>query len=94
MTINHPAIATQEETCFACPEMHEGVLRGGRRFRLRYRNGVASLSVWPVDEDAEPIVVSVEVGDALQGIFDGQAQRDATFARLFRAAIFDAIIWN
>jgi hypothetical protein len=84
MTLNNPLIASQVETCSACPEQYEGRLLDGRLFYFHFRGGRASLSVgWTPSEVFGHKHVSEQVtDDGLQGVFDDQEQRDATFDRL------------
>lgn len=90
MNLKHPVIDRAELACIACPELWEGDLIDGSTFRLRYRNGWASLTVsTPVDvypyrterTDGE------QVGDGLAGIFEDDAQRNAVFARLYARVV-------
>lgn len=80
MILKHPAITTADQTCIACPEVWEGVLIDGSRFRLRYRSGRAVLTV---SRDDGVRSGDEQVGDWLAGIFDSDEERDAVFARLY-----------
>lgn len=86
MYLDHYAIDAYEQTSFACPEMYEGSLLNGRRFRLRYRHGSASLTVWVDGEYHENTALraAIEVGDSMRGVFDSKAERNQTFAELYR----------
>lgn len=85
--MRNPQILSSEQTCFGCPEEHEGRLTDGRWFYFRYRSGWASLAVRDNYEDvAGQQDVGMEVGDGLQGIFDNSEQRDEVFAELLARA--------
>lgn len=81
MNLDHPGIVTADQTCIACPEVWEGVLIDGSRFRLRYRSGRAALTV--SDDDGGVRTGDEQVGDWLAGIFDSDEERNAVFARLY-----------
>lgn len=80
MNLDHPAIRTADLTCIACPEVWEGVLIDGSRFRLRYRSGRAVLTV---SSDDGVRSSDEQVGDWLAGIFEDDEERNAVFTRLY-----------
>ncbi len=82
--LDHPAVTDAKMTCLACPEMWEGDLVDGSTFRLRYRHGWASLTIWR--PDGEKLEAGDQVGDSLEGIFDSTEQRNLVFHRLHFAA--------
>jgi len=90
-SIEHGAIRESEQTCYACPDQHEGTLIGGVPFYFRYRFGTASLTVgdgvngFPSDYPREYAAVSL--ADSMAGVFDSDEQRDAMFDTLLRMVI-------
>lgn len=95
-TLEHPAIATAEQTCIACPDQWEGTLTDGRHFYFRLRSGIASLALGPTrtavagitrpDQPERGSGVAVTVmrhGDGLTGAFDSDDERSEVFRRLF-----------
>ncbi|MFI2663325.1 hypothetical protein [Micromonospora carbonacea] len=84
--IDHPLIATQQQTCWVCPDQWEGTLTNGSLFYYRYRSGWASLGIAaPGGEPAaDPGEVGVAWGDPLQGAFDSDNDRTRVFTLLLR----------
>lgn len=88
MTKYEDLVATDKQTCGACPTQWEGRLKDGRDFYFRYRWGVAYLGVSgtgsPVFAERTPDGVSAAqvVGDGYDGSMDTATYR-ATFMRLY-----------
>ncbi len=86
MSINHPRIATQGQTGFACPEVHEGTLEGGLSFELYFRHGGARVEV--VGFGCRGVAsMAVQQPGTADGIFDSPEIRDDVFATLLTEAI-------
>lgn len=86
--IDHPLIAEQTQTCWACPEQYEGRLLNGLYFYFRYRNGYAGLACgWVYNNVIGGTDVGMNHGDSLQGVFDSPEDRAAVFTQLL-------IDWN
>lgn len=84
----HPAIASFSQTCGACPEQYEGVLKDGRFFYYRMRFNRAELGIGDTHEEAVyyRTPYSFESNNPYRGMFEDEAERDATFAILFPRA--------
>lgn len=84
--LTDPRIDNYRQTGFACPESYTGELLTGEFFYFRYRNGYAALYLsWheiPYGPSTADCHSAMSVGDSLQGIFDGDEQRNATFTQL------------
>ena len=82
--ISHEAVATQRRTSLACPEQYDGTLTDGRAFYFRYRHGWASLDLGATVDAAvwDERETGVTVGAHLDGIFESDDERNATFAAL------------
>lgn len=83
----HPAVATYREITSACPVQCTGQLVTGEWFYFRYRFGRATLGIGGSQEQANydeyaasPFILH---GDAMQGCFDSDDERDEVFARLY-----------
>ena len=100
--LEHPMVEECTQTCFACPEAYEGLLKDGRAFYFRYRYGTARLGVGRVLDDAvwassplrrhhpqppETRYALKDVGDDLQGMFDNTEQRDEIFNALMKEVL-------
>lgn len=85
--LSHPMVATSDGGGY-CPVQYEGQLVDGRHFYFRYRGGWAALGFGATADDAvrdtmgDGSGASVSHGDALQGFFEDDADRDAVFAEL------------
>lgn len=81
-----PRIANHYMTSYACPEQYDGELTTGEFFYFRYRHGYAALYLkWgevPYGPDSADAYTGMSVGDSLQGIFENDEQRNATFKKL------------
>lgn len=76
-------VATDTQTCYACPTQWEGRLHDGRHFYFRYRHGWASLAVgYDIDDVKGRSHVGMEYGDHLAGVLD-----DSEYHRLFLALL-------
>jgi hypothetical protein len=60
--IHHAAITDQEQTGFACPEVHEGTLAAGGTFTLYFRRGAAHLDVTVGNRAAEGSIAREDGG--------------------------------
>jgi hypothetical protein len=87
--LRHPAVRAAVQTCGACPDQWEGTLIDGRHFYFRYRSGRASLGIG-ADPDAaaeDPETARLGHGDAAQGYFDSDEERNGVFERLYQQRI-------
>lgn len=88
-TIGHPAVATEIQTCGACPEQWDGTLVDGRHFYYRLRHGSARLGLGDnpaaavADAFARSAVINVP---GPGGLFESAADRRATFGALLQLA--------
>ena len=89
VTTYEDLVATDKQTCGACPTQWEGKLKDGRDFYFRYRWGVAYLGVSgtgsPVLAQRTPDGVSAALtfGDGYDGFMDDDTYRK-TFVRLYQ----------
>lgn len=82
--LSHPAVAIATLTCCACPVQYSGRFVDGRFFYFRYRFGRASLAAGRNRDGVEGRQdVVVAHGDAMQGCFDSEHERDLVFAKLY-----------
>lgn len=88
--LTNPMILTAIQTSIACPERWIGRLDDGWFYVFRYRWGVVALGIGADEATASERCMyqdynsaAERVGDHLDGVFAGPAERCASFARLF-----------
>lgn len=79
----HDDVATEKQTCFACPEVWRGVFKDGRRFYFRYRYGKAVLVTFVDDQETDATHASYQHEDDLVGIFNSHEERREVFKHLW-----------
>jgi hypothetical protein len=72
-------VVKEVRSCLGCPDIRELTLWDGSRWYVRYRWGVARLAR---DDRDDPHAVSIQVGDALDGIFADRDEFERTFMAL------------